>query len=119
MADRDRKTETEPEIESKPEILTQRLDRLRVDLNASRKLSTDEQSDRPEVGKAGSADYSRALRLSTEFVAAILVGAGLGWGLDRVAGTKPWGMIILLMLGFVAGVLNVLRSAQAMTDPED
>ncbi|MHA1188909.1 MAG: AtpZ/AtpI family protein [Alphaproteobacteria bacterium] len=57
------------------------------------------------------ADYSNALRMSSEFVAAILVGTILGWGLDKVAGTKPWGMIILMMLGFAAGVMNVLRTA--------
>jgi ATP synthase protein I len=31
--------------------------------------------------------------------------------LDRFVGTSPWGMIVLLLLGFCAGVLNVLRSA--------
>jgi len=30
---------------------------------------------------------------------------------DRLAGTSPWGLIIFLLLGFCAGVLNVLRSA--------
>jgi ATP synthase protein I len=28
-----------------------------------------------------------------------------------MAGTSPWGLIIFLLLGFGAGVLNVLRSA--------
>jgi ATP synthase protein I len=41
----------------------------------------------------------------------VAVGAGLGWLLDSVAGTSPWGLIVLLLLGFAAGVLNVLRSA--------
>ncbi len=64
------------------------------------------------------ADYSNALRMSSEFVAAILVGTILGWGLDKVAGTKPWGMIILMMLGFAAGVMNVLRTAGTTTTPQ-
>jgi ATP synthase protein I len=51
------------------------------------------------------------LRLSAEFVAGILVGAGLGWLLDRWLGTSPWGLMVLLMLGFAAGVLNMMRSA--------
>ena len=56
----------------------------------------------------------RAFRLASEFVAAILVGLGLGWGADALFGTTPWGMIILLLLGFAAGVLNVVRAAAAM-----
>jgi len=57
---------------------------------------------------------NRAFRLASEFVAAIIVGAGLGYVIDLVAGTKPWAMVILLLLGFAAGVLNVVRSAAAM-----
>jgi ATP synthase protein I len=56
----------------------------------------------------------RAFRLGSEFVAAIIVGAGLGWGVDQLIGTTPWGMIILLLLGFAAGVLNVIRATAEM-----
>ena len=56
----------------------------------------------------------RAFRLAAEFVAAILVGLGLGWGIDQLFGTAPWGMVILLLLGFAAGVLNVTRAAAEM-----
>lgn len=67
-----------------------------------------------EEGKSGAGDavgFGQALKLSSEFVAGIAVGAGLGWLIDRLAGTSPWGLVIFLLLGFVAGVLNVLRSA--------
>ncbi|EKF19928.1 hypothetical protein NA2_06288 [Nitratireductor pacificus pht-3B] len=57
------------------------------------------------------AGFGNALRLSSEFIAGVAVGAGLGWFIDRMAGTSPWGLIIFLLLGFGAGVLNVLRSA--------
>jgi len=40
-----------------------------------------------------------------------LVGAALGWVLDRWLGISPWGMIVFLLLGFTAGVLNVMRAA--------
>jgi ATP synthase protein I len=76
------------------------------------------QSDRPSENNLGgggaNADQSalaRGLRLSAEFVAGVLVGAALGWLLDRWLGTSPWGMIVLLLLGFAAGVLNVVRAA--------
>jgi ATP synthase protein I len=44
-------------------------------------------------------------------VAAVLAGAGLGWLIDRWLGTSPWGFIVLLLLGFAAGVVNVIRAA--------
>ena len=43
----------------------------------------------------------------------MLVGAGLGWLIDRWLGTLPWGMFVFALLGFTAGVLNVVRSAGA------
>ena len=52
----------------------------------------------------------RGFRLASEFVAAIVVGAALGWGADQILGSTPWGMIVLLLLGFAAGVLNVIRA---------
>ena len=64
-----------------------------------------------DANTGGATGYGQALKLSSEFIAGIAVGAGLGWMIDRVAGTSPWGLIILLLLGFCAGVLNVLRSA--------
>jgi ATP synthase protein I len=53
------------------------------------------------------------LRLSSELVAGVLVGAGLGFLIDRWLGTSPWGLTVFLLLGFAAGVLNVARSARA------
>ena len=47
----------------------------------------------------------------------MLVGAGLGWLIDRLLGISPWGFIVFLLLGFVAGVLNVMRSAGVVSGP--
>ncbi|MEQ1951042.1 AtpZ/AtpI family protein [Mesorhizobium yinganensis] len=60
--------------------------------------------------------YGQALKLSSEFIAGVAVGAGLGWLVDKLAGTSPWGLIVLLLLGFGAGVLNVMRSAGMVAD---
>ncbi|WP_018700794.1 AtpZ/AtpI family protein [Amorphus coralli] len=68
--------------------------------------------------KSTFAGIGQALKLSSEFIGGVAVGAILGWLLDQWLGTTPWGMIVLLMLGFAAGVLNVLRSAGLIQTPE-
>ena len=57
---------------------------------------------------------SLGFRLASEFAAAIIVGAGLGYLIDMVLPTRPWGMVVLLLLGFAAGVLNVVRATKEM-----
>ena len=55
-------------------------------------------------------------RLSSELVAGVLVGAAIGWGIDRLLSTSPFGLIVFLLLGFAAGVVNVVRSANAASN---
>ena len=52
-----------------------------------------------------------AWRMVTELVAGLGIGASLGYGLDILAGTLPWGLIVFTLLGFTAGVKTMLRSA--------
>jgi ATP synthase protein I len=89
--------------------LSARLQRL------SERLARDQagrSSENPAEYRAATASgYARGFRLSSELVAGVLVGAGLGWLIDRLLGISPWGLIVFLLLGFAAGVLNVMRSA--------
>lgn len=57
---------------------------------------------------------ARGMRIGTEFIAAILIGAILGYLIDTGLGTSPWGLLIMLMMGFAAGVLNVTRVVAQM-----
>jgi ATP synthase protein I len=103
--------DSEPAGSASDAELARRLDRLSRNLEDERRERA--QDERPP--KSDSAGYALAFRLASEFVAGVLVGAALGWGLDRVAGTSPWGLIGLLLLGFCAGVVNVVRAAGGMT----
>lgn len=49
------------------------------------------------------------MRVGTELVSGVIVGAALGYVLDRFFETKPLLLIIFLFLGGVAGFLNVYR----------
>ncbi len=83
--------------------LGERLDRT----GASRAKDTDP----APRSRADTSGLARGFRLSTEFVAGVLLGALVGWLLDRWLHISPWGLIVFLLLGFAAGVLNVMRAA--------
>ena len=88
--------------------LSARLQRLGERLGEAEGRHTENSGDRAAANASG---YARGFRLSTELVAGVLVGAGLGWLIDRWLGISPWGLIVFLLLGFAAGVLNVMRAA--------
>jgi ATP synthase protein I len=54
------------------------------------------------------------MRMAAELVAAVIVGGVIGWGLDWVLGSRPWLFLLFFVLGFAAGVVNVLRSYERM-----
>jgi ATP synthase protein I len=89
--------------------LSARLQRLGEGLARQRAQETSGGS-REERATTASG-YAKGFRLSSELVAGVVVGAGLGWLIDRWLGIAPWGLMIFLLLGFAAGVLNVMRSA--------
>jgi ATP synthase protein I len=55
-----------------------------------------------------------AFRFSTEMVAALIVGGGIGFGIDWLAGTKPIFLILFFVLGAAAGIRNVLKAAKEL-----
>ncbi|MDJ0930299.1 AtpZ/AtpI family protein [Breoghania sp.] len=97
--------------------LTERLARL--DRSLSERSEREEAEKRRASRSDGSSGYAQAMKLSSEFIAGIAVGAVMGWLFDQWLDTKPWGLIVFLLLGFAAGVLNVLRSAGLIADPAE
>jgi ATP synthase protein I len=49
------------------------------------------------------------LRVGVELVSALVLGVAIGYGLDRLLGTKPVFIAVFVLLGGAAGVLNVWR----------
>lgn len=89
--------------------------RLALERKLKGKGRLQEQERREQAAPPG---FAQGLRLSSEFLSAIVVGIILGLGLDQLAGTKPWGLVFFLFIGFAAGVLNVLRSTGRVAPSE-
>ncbi|MFB9950420.1 AtpZ/AtpI family protein [Rhizobium puerariae] len=96
--------------------LEERRKRLSADL-ADRRAEDAAESKRGAQSEESRKGMALGFKLSSEFISAVAVGALLGYMLDRFAGTAPWGMIVLLLLGFCAGVLNVLRAVGMVAPP--
>ena len=54
------------------------------------------------------------MRMAAELVGAVIVGGAIGWGLDKWLGSTPWLFLLFFVLGFAAGVLNVVRAYERM-----
>jgi len=54
--------------------------------------------------------FSLGWRVAMEWGAAVLAGYGLGYVLDGWLRTTPWCMVCFLLLGNVAGLLNIYRT---------
>jgi ATP synthase protein I len=87
------------------------LDRRLSEIRGNRKIGTGQPGGENEDSAARASAMARGLRLSSELVAGVVVGAVIGWGFDRLLSTSPFGLIVFFLLGFVAGVVNLVRSA--------
>ena len=87
------------------------LDHRLSEIRDSRKTRTDQPGSEGGDGAARASAMALGFRLSSELIAGVVVGAVIGWGFDRLLSTSPFGLIVFVLLGFVAGVVNVVRSA--------
>ena len=68
----------------------------------------------PTKKGTNAASIGKALKISTELVAAVVVGTTIGFLLDNWFGTKPMLTICFFFMGVAAGILNVFKSAKKM-----
>ncbi len=67
----------------------------------------------PQPAKADGHTLGQAAwRMVTELVAGLLVGFGIGLGLDALFGTRPWLLVLFTMLGLWAGIRVMMRTAE-------
>lgn len=62
---------------------------------------------------------SLALKSGTEMMAGVGVGAFVGFYLDDFFGTRPWLMIVFILLGFAGGVVNLYRAVMKVPPLRD
>jgi ATP synthase protein I len=101
----DKSSSDEAALSARLGSLDQRLSKIRD----SRKIGTDQPGGGDGAARASA--MAIGFRLSSELIAGVVVGALLGWGFDRLLSTSPFGLIVFVLLGFIAGVVNVIRSA--------
>ena len=89
------------------------LEDLDARLKAARSRQAKTRNDKGEDGKTS--EISPALRVGTDLVAGVAVGAFIGWALDRWLGTQPWLMVVFFVLGAAAGFYNIYRSTEQTT----
>ena len=106
---RDTPSSDEAALSARLGSLDHRLSKIRD----SRNIRTDQPGSESGDGAARASAMARGFRLSSELVAGVVVGAVIGWGFDRLLSTSPFGFIVFMLLGFVAGVVNVVRTAGA------
>src|ERR1700731_3273127 len=104
---RDKSSSDEAALSARLGSLDHRLSEIRD----SRKIRTDQPGAESGDGAARTSAMARGFQLSSELIAGVVVGALLGWGFDRLLSTSPFGLIVFLLLGFVAGLVNGIRSA--------
>jgi ATP synthase protein I len=104
---RDKSLPDEAALSARLGSLEHRLSEIRD----NREIQTDQPGPEGGDGAARASAMARGFRLSSELIAGVAVGAVIGWGFDRLLSTSPWGLIVFFLLGFVAGVINVMRSA--------
>jgi ATP synthase protein I len=119
MSDGTRKNGNRDKASTDEAALSARLRRLGEGLGQARQREGRPADNAGGDRAATASGYAKGFRLSSELVAGVLVGAGLGWLIDRLLGISPWGFIVFLLLGFAAGVLNVMRSAGVVPGPSN
>lgn len=93
-------------------------DRLQEFEQRLERLKAGQRDERPHTEEHYSM-AQHAWRMVIELVAGLGIGFGMGYGLDALFGTSPWLMVVMTLLGFVAGVKTMIRSAHEIQEQNE
>ncbi len=97
---------SEPSDPTSLRDLNRRIASLRAEREEGKK-----DKDKFDDGGATASGLGMASRIAIEMVVALVACTFIGWSLDHLFGSGPWGMLIGLVLGAAAGMNNAVRSA--------
>jgi len=86
------------------------LEEFEVKLRAAKGAHSGQSSEKSHNSSAS------GLRHGMEFIGGVLAGALLGWFIDQLFNSAPFGLIVFMLLGFVSGLLSAIRSAKRAAD---
>jgi len=86
----------------------QKLKDIQTQIDALRDKTQPKEVDRTADAEA----MSLGMRAGTELVGTILVSGAIGYGLDRFFETSPWILIVMLVLGTIAGFYSIYKTTQ-------
>lgn len=91
----------------------QQLGELDAKIKEVRANLLDDDGGKKGQGSRFGAGWGLGARLATELLGGVVVGAGIGLLLDDWLETKPVFLVVFLLFGTAAGILNVYRTAEA------
>jgi ATP synthase protein I len=90
-----------------------RLEELEAKIAAAKQVSAPKNHKDEHYSQA-----QQGWRMVIELVAGVVIGFGMGFGLDSLFGTLPIFLVPFTLLGFVAGVRTMMRTAKEFQDTE-
>lgn len=91
-----------------------RLESLDERLKAVRER--EEQRQKPAGGAETDENYRAGSRVLADLLGGVVGGLFLGWVIDHFAGTRPWGLLVMLFLGIFVAFRNIIRNSNRRPD---
>lgn len=106
-------TDKKPLSFADAEKIRQELNALPIQCDDTDK-DIDEKSEKEK--KAYGQDAAKGLAASMQVISGVMVGGFLGYGFDYIFHTLPFGTVIMIPIGMLAGFRNMIRSLESDTD---
>ncbi len=82
------------------------------------KVKSAQKARAPDVDEEATG-WAKGINYASVFTGAVIVGGAFGYGFDALVGTKPWGLMVGIVLGFAAGTRSIVQMAQSMMSEDN